>query len=112
MTNRERAMEFVASFCAGDVGAIEQLLAEDLVFRGPLVQSDTREEYIKTLRADPPVVVSYTVLSITDNDSEVVVFYEYKKPEEVLTIAQLFQFTEQQRIKKSILVFVVGSLVG
>ena len=61
------------------------------------------------MRKDPPDRSRYIILSITENDDSLAVFYEYKKPEGVIRIAQLFKF-EDLLISEMMLVFDGGSL--
>ena len=81
------------------------LLSSELCFRGPLYQFNNADEYIEVLRQDPPEKSKYQIKSVTDNDSQVAIFYDYLKNGEVLSIAQLFEFDEQQKIKRIELIF-------
>ena len=85
MTGLEVAMEYLRSFRAGDIRGIEPLLASDL-------------------KKDPPEKCGYQVLSITENEDSVAVFYKYEKPDQVVQLAQLFKFRNQQ-ICEILLVF-------
>ncbi len=104
MTNREQALEFVQRFAAGDIEGLEPLLAEDLHLAGPYLQVESRAAYVDALRREPPEPSSVRVLSVTDNGDTVVIFYEYEKRDNALTVAQLFRFTDQ-RISEIRLVF-------
>ena len=53
MHNRDRALDFLKHFCAGDVDALPALLADDLQVTGPLFQFNARAAYLKSLRDDP-----------------------------------------------------------
>ena len=104
MNKQEMALEYIKCFCTGDIGGIEPLLAADLKFRGPFYSSDSAEEYIASLRNDPPERCGYKVLSMTESDDSLAVFYDYEKPQGVIQIAQLFKF-ENQHITEMLLVF-------
>ena len=104
MSNRERALEFVKRFAAGDVAGLEPLLSEDLRLAGPFLQVDSRTAYLEVLRHDPPEPCGVRFLSVTESGDAVAVFYEYEKRDGTLTIAQLFRFYDQ-RIAETRLVF-------
>ena len=96
MTPRERALEFVRRFAAGEVDRLESLLAEDLLLTGPFLQVDSRAAYLEALRRDPPENCGLRVLSVTDESDTVAVFYEYQKRDTTVTVAQLFRFRGDQ----------------
>lgn len=103
-SHRETAILFIGRFCAGDVTGLEPLLCEELQFRGPLHEFDSREAYLSVLCADPPERCDFQLLSVTQAEECVAVFYEYQKPDGSLTIAQLFRFRDA-RISEITLVF-------
>jgi ketosteroid isomerase-like protein len=96
MTNREVAMEYLRYFCAGDIDGLAQLLAPDLFFTGTFHTYHSGAEYLESLRSDPPEKCGYQVLSVTENEESVAIFYEYQKPDKVMQIAQLFKIKNQQ----------------
>ncbi len=104
MTNQEIAKEYLKCFCAGDIKGIEPLLASDLSFTGTFHTYHSGTEYLKSLRNDPPEECGYKVLSITENEDSIAVFYEYQKPDRVMQIAQLFKIRDQ-KIHEVLLVF-------
>ena len=104
MNNREVAMEFLRYFCAGDVDGLGSLLAEDLRFNGPLYQFSSRVAYLDSLRSDPLEQCSYRVLSVTESEDSVSIYYDYEKSNGTITIAQLFRFRDQ-KISELLLVF-------
>ena len=104
MSNRDVALEYLRRFCAGDVDGLEPLLSTDVSFAGTLHAYDSASEYLDALRRDPPEACGYKVLSITEGENAVAVFYEYQKRGRVLTVAQLFRITEHQ-IDDVLLVF-------
>ena len=77
---------------------------DDLQFNGPLYQFSSRDTYLDSLRDDPLEKCSHQVLSITENDDSVSVYYNYEKSERVITIAQLFRF-KNGKISELLLVF-------
>ena len=104
MNKREIAMEFIKNFCAGDVEALGSLLEDDFQLKGPLYRFDSKAAYLESLKADPLERCGFNVLNITEDDSTVSIYYEYKKSAKTIIIAQLFRFKEQ-RIGETLLVF-------
>ena len=104
MTNREVAMKYLRCFCAGDVDGLEPLLAPDLIFEGTFHTYHSDAEYLDSLRNDPPERCGYKVLSVTENEDSVAVFYEYEKPDREMQIAQLFKIKDQ-KINEVLLIF-------
>ncbi len=104
MTNREVVMEYLKCFCAGDIDGLRPLLAADLCFTGTLHAYGTAKDYLDNLKKDPPDECDCKVLSITENEQSVAVFYEYQKPERAINIAQLFK-VKNDKIHEVLLVF-------
>jgi hypothetical protein len=104
MNRRDLAMAFIHRFCSGDIDGVASLLAEDLQFTGPFHQFDSRAAYLESLSRDPPEKCNHRVLSLTENEDGVAVFYDYVKSETALTIAQLFRF-RGQKISEILIVF-------
>jgi hypothetical protein len=88
MNHREQALEFLQRFAFGDINGLEPLLAEDLRLAGPYLRVESRAAYLEALRREPPEPCSIRVLSVTETDDTVAVFYEYEKRDTTLTIAQ------------------------
>ena len=107
MNKKDAAIEFIRCFCAADLQGMEDLLAPELKFTGPLFTFDSRQAYLESLQNDPPEQASYRLLSVTDNDDEVAIFYEYDKALDSMTLAQLFRFQGEQ-ISEILLLFDVG----
>ena len=104
MTNREIALEYIRHFCAGDIEGLKPLLARNLKFSGTFHSFDSADEYLRSLKSDPPIKCQYRILSITENTDSVALFYEYEKPNGVMQIAQLFKMSKLQ-IDEILLVF-------
>lgn len=104
MTKRDIAMEYLRCFCDGDIDGLALLLAPDLKFMGPLHIFTSSEQYLDSLRAEPPEKSRYEILSITENDDSIVVFYVYFKLKQVMVIAQLFNISNG-KIDEILLVF-------
>ena len=77
MNNRKIALEFIRSFCSGDVGSLVPLLAGGLRFSGPFYQFNSAEGYLEALRDGPLETCGYRLLSVTESGDNVSVFYDY-----------------------------------
>jgi len=104
MPNRDLAMEYLKRFCAGDIDGLEALLAPNLRFAGTFNTYSSALEYLDSLRGDPPDKCGYKVVSVTENEDSVAVFYEYQKLEGAVQIAQLFRIKDR-KIDDMLLVF-------
>jgi hypothetical protein len=101
---RETALEFIARFTEGDVEGLAELLADDVHLSGPLLEVDSRADYLRALREDPPERAGFRVLDVTEDGDRVSVSWEYQKPEGSLVIDQWFEVTDA-RIQRSRLTF-------
>ncbi len=88
---REVALDFVHRFCAGDVDGLASLLADDLRLRGPYLEIDSKKDYLAALSADPPEPTRYRLLSVTEDEGHVAIFYDYEKPDATTCVAQLLR---------------------
>lgn len=86
------AEQFIKFFCKGNIDSLAGLLSENLRFQGPLFNFDSREAYLKALHDDPPEKTACEIISLTNNDDSVCIFYKYGKGEAHITIAQHFKF--------------------
>lgn len=93
-SHRDAALIFLECFCAGNIDGLAPILAARLRVHGPLHQCASRDAYLATLRNDPPDPSPYKVLSVTESDDGVAVFYDYGSADGALTIAQLFRFKD------------------
>ena len=109
MTNQQIALEYIRCFCAGDIEGLEPIMANNLKFSGTFVSFDSLDEYLDSLRNDPPEKCQYRVLSITENSDSVALFYDYEKPNGVIRIAQLFKISDE-KINEILLVFNGGEI--
>ncbi|MFQ5586202.1 MAG: nuclear transport factor 2 family protein [Thermodesulfobacteriota bacterium] len=97
-------MEYLRCFCAGDIDGLATLLTPDLTFRGTFHQYGSSAEYLESLRSDPPGKCGYRIVNVVEDGDSVAVFYDYEKPNRVITIAQLFTIANQ-KISEVLLVF-------
>ena len=94
MTNRETAIEYLDRFSAADIEGIASLLAEEFSFSGPLYEFSTKIAYLDCLRSDPPTECDLKVVSITESNDEVAIFYEYAGTRGPLNVAQRFRIKD------------------
>ena len=92
MSNPDAALAFLECFCAGNIDGLVPLLDERLQVTGPLHRFASRATYLSSLKTDPPQSCEHQVLSITAGEDTVAVFYDYRKSDGALTVAQLFRF--------------------
>ena len=104
MTNRDLALEFLKCYCAGDVDGVAATLAPQLRFKGPLLECDSRDDYVAALKRNPPVPGACRLLGISEGPNTVSVFYDYEAEAGVLTVAQLFGLRDE-RIAEILVVF-------
>jgi len=104
ITNREIALEYLRCFCSGDIDGLEPLLAAGLKFTGPRHAFNSTALYLDSLRADLPEKNHYDIISITESDDAIAVFYEYSKPGQTVLIAQLFKISDE-KINEILLAF-------
>ena len=62
MTRRLIAETFVERFCAGNIDALEPLLANNLSVAGPLGTFESKDQWLAALRNDPPQKGTYRIL--------------------------------------------------
>ncbi len=99
------ALEYMQAFYSErDTEALGRLLHKDLVFRGPLFEFDSAQDYMDSLRADPPRGMQYEILHSFENGSSACLIYRFSKAGVDTPMAQLFE-TEGGRIKRILLVF-------
>ena len=92
-----------------DPELLRDLLAPDLLFEGPLYQFSSAEDYIESLKQDPPSGMDYRILkSYTDIDS-VCLIYEFTKHGVVTVMAQTFDITGEN-ISRIRLIFDTAAL--
>ena len=70
---------------------MEPLLANDLVFRGPLFQFSSAKDYLQALKADPPAAASYQMIKIFEIEDSVCLIYLFSKPGIETLMAQTFE---------------------
>jgi SnoaL-like domain len=90
MRPMEVAEAYLARFCAGDIDALAELLADDFEFVGPFVQTSGPASYLEALRADPPQDCSAEIIHAFDDGDLVNLIYRFSKPGINALMSQLF----------------------
>jgi hypothetical protein len=95
MTHREVAMEYLRCVCASDLEGLVRVLFPDLQFSRPFHDAYSRTDSLESLKHDPPEKCAYQVVSVTEDNDRVAMFYHDEKADKVIPIAQLFKMTHQ-----------------
>lgn len=83
---------------------LHEVLDRNLIFEGPLFKFSSAEEYIDSLKQDPPKDMDYRITKSFSDKASVCLFYEFSKPGAVTTMAQMFDI-ESGKITRIRLVF-------
>lgn len=83
---------------------LRAILADDLVFEGPLYRFRAAEDYIKSLQDDPLTDCKYTPIYQFENNASAALVYRFSKPGVNTIMAQTFEIHKAQ-IKRILLVF-------
>ena len=99
------AREFLRIFYGdGDLEELNSILAEDLEFSGPFIQTKTAEAYMAALRKSPPQEMDYDILYEFESNCSACVIYRFSKPGVDVSMAQIFEAIDG-KISKIILIF-------
>lgn len=94
-------------YSSTDITALRPLLADNLVFEGPLFQFDSAEAYLDSLKGDDRAGLSYELIQSFAQESSACVIYQFSKPGISVPMAQLFEI-EEEKISKIVLIFDTG----
>jgi len=104
------ALKFLDTFYhEEDPELLHELLRDDLVFEGPLYEFTSAEDYIESLRQDPPKEIEYRIIKSFSDDSSVCLYYEFIKPGIRTPMAQIFDI-DNDKISRIRLVFDTAAL--
>lgn len=105
MSPVELAEKYMACFYGGvPLESMETLLADDLVFQGPLYEFSSAKDYLESLRADPPIGAKYQMLKVYEGENSVCFIYLFSKPGIETVMAQTFEINDG-KISKINLIF-------
>ncbi len=110
MKPMELALKYMEIFFSGeDIEELSHLFAEDLTFRGPLYEFNSAQDYINSLKSDPPRGFAYEIIGSFEDSSSARLVYRFTKPGVSTLMAQLFEVRDD-KIIKIVLVFDTGAL--
>lgn len=105
MSALDVALRYMEIFYSGrDLGRLTRILREDCQFQGPFFQFNSAQEYIASLKADPPRDCSYRILHAFEKDNIVNLIYEFAKPGITTNMSQLFH-VQDGKIARILLIF-------
>jgi len=87
---------------------LTEILSENLSFKGPLYEFSSSEEYIESLKSEPPVGLKYEMIEAYEKENSACLVYQFSKPGISTIMSQLFEITNG-KISKIILVFDTGA---
>ena len=109
MKPMELALKYMEIFFSGeDIEELSHLFAEDLTFRGPLYETNSAQDYINSLKSDPPRGFAYEIIGSFEGSSSARLVYRFTKPGVSTLMAQLFEVSDD-KISKIVLVFDTGA---
>ncbi len=99
------ALKYMDIFFSGrELERLREILADDLVFSGPLYQFDSSRAYLESLQSAPPVDCSYKIVQAFENGPLVNLIYEFSKPSLRTHMSQLFEI-RHDKIASMLLIF-------
>ena len=105
MTPLELALTYMdCVFTSGNLGQLRIILADHLKFRGPLLEFDNADNYVKSLRNDPPDGFDYELIKTYEDNTSACLVYRFSKPGVDAVMSQLFE-VENEKIVSILLVF-------
>jgi hypothetical protein len=101
----ELALKYMEIFYSGKkLERLADILAEDLLFTGPFYTFNSAEDYIKSLKNDPPKGMKYEIIKSFEDESSACLIYKFQKKNISTTMAQFFE-VKDEKISKINLIF-------
>lgn len=91
-------------FKTGNLEELRNILSDDLQFRGPYVNFNSADDYMNSLRKDPPENFEYEMIKNFTDKTSACLIYQFSKPTISTTMIQTFE-TTQGKICRILLVF-------
>ncbi len=91
-------------FLGGEIENLRPLFTPEFTFNGPFYTFESAEEYIVSLKADPPEGFQYQIIRSYQDESSACLVYQFSKPGIRTMMAQLFE-VHQDKISKISLIF-------
>ncbi|MBL1213698.1 MAG: hypothetical protein D8M61_10165 [Ignavibacteriae bacterium] len=105
MNSIELAEEYLNIFFqTQNFDELRKILHQNLEFIGPYYKFNSAEDYINSLKENPPYDCSYDIISSTWNESSANVIYTFRKPGVETLMSQFFKI-KNSKIIKIILIF-------
>ena len=105
MTPLELAEKYMdCVFEKGNLEELRNILSDDLQFRGPYFNFDSADDYVNSLRNDPPQGFEYEIIKCYADDSSACLVYIFSKPGVSTPMTQTFE-TMDGKIKSILLIF-------
>ena len=112
MTPLDLSLHYLEILFSGkDLDRLETILHEELQFRGPFYQFDSAQEYITSLKTDPPLGWSYKIIHAFEQDNIVNLVNYFSKPGVNTIMSQLFQVIDN-KITNMVLIFDSAAFTG
>ena len=86
------------------IECLTEIFSEKFSFKGPFHEFNTSEEYIESLKSDPPVGVEYKIIEAYENENSACLVYQFSKPGMSTIMSQMFEVANG-KISGIILVF-------
>ena len=87
-----------------DPESLRSLFATDLQFKGPLFSFNSAEDYINSLKKEPPRDFNYKLIQSYEKENSACLVYLFKKQLIETQMAQVFE-VNKEKIKKIYLIF-------
>ena len=105
MKPMELALKYLEIFFSGEnLDDMNNLFTDDLTFDGPLYKFSSADNYINSLKKDPPKGMKYKIIKSFENKNSACVIYQFTKENVSTPMAQLFE-TENGKIRGIVLIF-------
>ena len=95
-------------FSTGDFDQLRNILSDDLQFSGPFFNFDSADNYVNSLRNDPPENFEYEIIKSYADSSSACLVYQFSKPGVSTTMIQTFE-TIDGKICSILLIFDTGA---
>jgi hypothetical protein len=111
MSPLELALKYMKIFYSGkDLDNLYQLFSNEFSFKGPYFEFDSAEEYINSLKSDPPVDLEYSIIQSYENTTSACLVYQFLKSGVSIPMAQQFDVSNG-KIDKILLIFDAGTFL-
>ena len=111
MSPLELALKYMKIFYSGkDLDDLYQLFSNEFSFKGPYFEFDSAEEYINSLKSDPPVDLEYSIIQSYENTTSACLVYQFLKSGVSIAMAQQFDVSNG-KIDKILLIFDAGTFL-